>query len=177
MRRLNATEGTTRYRLPTEAEWEYAARAGRLGDGYLPQPDLNAWSASSGDDRLYQVGTRWQANAFGLHDMLGNASEWVSDWYGPYLGGTVADPSGPKRGTVRVLRGGSHKDHADRIRASQRGGDGPQTSRYALGLRLAMSTGTADTTGSNWCRRPRERTLGCDATGDRIFSRRADRTR
>ena len=139
VRRLNATEGTTRYRLPTEAEWEYAARAGGTRNGYLPQSDLNAWSDSSGDDRLYQVGTRWQANAFALHDMVGNASEWVGDWYGPYPGGTVADPSGPKRGTIRVLRGSSHRDHADRIRASQRGGDGPGISKYALGLRVAMS--------------------------------------
>ena len=137
-RRLNAMEGTTRYRLPTEAEWEYAARAGTTKDRYSSDLDLIAWYESNSVDRLGPVG-RKRANAFGLHDMLGNVWEWVEDWYGPYSGGSATDPTGPSEGAGRVLRGGSHQDYADSIRASQRGAVSPDTSYSAWGFRLAIS--------------------------------------
>ena len=138
LRRLNAIEGTTRYRLPTEAEWEYAAKAGTLGASHSPELGSIAWSGSNSGDRLRPVGGK-RANAFGLHDMLGNVREWVEDWYGSYPGGMVTDPTGPKNGAGRVLRGGSYEDSADRTRASQRGGNSPNNSNYAWGFRVAMS--------------------------------------
>ena len=91
--RLNARSGATNYRLPTEAEWEYAARAGVSEDRYSEDLDAIAWYDGN-SEKLQPVG-RKKPNAWGLHDMLGNVSEWVQDWYGDYPGGTLTDPQGP----------------------------------------------------------------------------------
>ena len=94
------------YRLPTEAEWEYAARAGTTGERYDSDVDAIAWHGGNSGYRTHPVGEK-SPNAFGLHDILGNVWEWVQDWYGDYSGGRVTDPVGPSEGSYRVLRGGS----------------------------------------------------------------------
>ena len=113
--RLNAGSGGGRYRLPTEAEWEYAARAGTTTDTYAgdfaPRTDTDdpvaariAWCENEAGRRTHPVG-RKPPNGFGLHDILGNVWELVGDLYGSLPGGAVTDPSGPVSGSRRVLRG------------------------------------------------------------------------
>ncbi len=135
--RLNALTGR-KYRLPTEAEWEYACRAGSLEDRY---GDLNeiAWYGGNSGGSVHPVGLK-AANAFGLHDMLGNVWEWCSDWYAEdYYGRAPGqDPPGPGIGFRRVNRGGSwYFDSAD-IRASLRRDDYPELRHPRLGFRLAL---------------------------------------
>ena len=132
VRKLNAREGGNRYRLPTEAEWEYAARAGTSGDRY-GNLDAIAWCGDNSGGRTHPVG-RKAPNAFGLHDMLGNVNEWVEDWYGDYPGGAVTDPRGPATGSRRVLRGGCC--FPIRCRASFRHGSSPGFRYHGLGFRL-----------------------------------------
>ena len=108
----------TSYRLPTEAEWEYAARAGsttafasgsiirELRCGHDPNLDLMGWYCHNSGDRTHPVAQK-QANAWGLFDMHGNVWEWVWDWYGNYPSSSVADPVGPSSGSTWVFRGGS----------------------------------------------------------------------
>ena len=110
-------------RLPTEAEWEYAARAGSQtawssGDDEKRLGEY-AWYRDTAGDTLHPVGTK-KANAWGLHDMHGNAREWVADWYGEYSGAAQTDPSGPATGTLRVLRGGSFSDPPGFLRSADR---------------------------------------------------------
>ena len=132
---LNALEGEARYRLPTEAEWEYAARAGTTGDRYAGDLDAIAWYGEGLDGSTHPVGQK-APNALGLHDMLGNVWEWVQDWYGGYPGGSVTDPQGPASGSVRVLRGGSWFYLAWYCRASYRHHDPPGFRNDDLGFRL-----------------------------------------
>ena len=97
--RLNAQAGGNRYRLPTEAEWEYAARAGTGGDRY-GELDAIAWCGNDNSgSRTHPVGQK-APNAWGLYDMLGNVWEWVEDRYGGYPGGSVMDPRGPGSGSA-----------------------------------------------------------------------------
>ena len=105
--RLNGRSGGNRYRLPTEAEWEYAAVAGTTGDRY-GNVDAIAWYRDNSGDRTHPVGQK-VPNAWGLYDMLGNVEEWVADWYDDdyYPGGVVTDPQGPTSGASQVARGGS----------------------------------------------------------------------
>ena len=102
IRRLNERESGKgyRYRLPTEAEWEYAARAGATGARHGDSID-----SCDSDPRVQPVGQK-RANAWGLHDMVGNAWEWTGDWYGEYPTSWVTDPQGPSTGSYRVFRGG-----------------------------------------------------------------------
>lgn len=124
---LNGRDTQFNYRLPTEAEWEYAARAGATGARY---GDANAisWTMENSDSEAHPVG-RKQANAWGLHDMLGNVFEWVQDWHGNYRGGTVTDPQGPSSGSFRVCRGGSYLRGVDDSRFAAR-------QPYSAGYRL-----------------------------------------
>ena len=134
IRRLNAMDGATTYRLPTEAEWEYAARAGTTGDRY-GNLDAIAWCGENSGGRTHPVGGK-VPNAWGLHDMLGNVWEWVEDWYGDYPGGTVTDPRGPGSGSYRVLRGGGWHFSASYCRSSRRNNGPPGIRDYGLGFRL-----------------------------------------
>ena len=106
--------GGNAFRLPTEAEWEYACRAGTTGDRY-GNIDVIAWYYSNSGSTTHPVGQK-QANAWGLFDTLGNVWEWCQDWYGDYSAGYQTDPTGPGSGSYRVDRGGSWCDDA-RLRA------------------------------------------------------------
>ncbi len=101
--RMNEMEGTNSYRLPTEAEWEYAARAGSNKSRYGPVDEI-AWHRGNDSDRTHPVGGKLP-NAFGLHDTLGNVAEWVQDWFGPYSKKPQTDPTGPESGRHSVVRG------------------------------------------------------------------------
>jgi len=117
------------YRLPTEAEWEYACRAGsNQSFGNTSDPKLvtkMAWYVDNSDGILHEIGTK-RANAYGLYDMMGNVREWVYDFYSPtgYKGRSltvpVSNPTGPKQGKVHVARGGDHSSPLDEMRCSSR---------------------------------------------------------
>ena len=128
-------------RLPTEAEWEYAARAGSTDAHYGPINDV-AWHEGNSEGSPRPVGTR-RANALGFHDMLGNVWEWCEDWYAEieYLKHTTGanDPTGPERGNLRVLRGGSWYFMGAHCRASVRVAVRPGNRAGAFGLRVALT--------------------------------------
>ena len=132
--RLNAMDGEGTYRLPTEAEWEYAARAGTTGDRY-GNLDAIAWYDDNSGGRKHPVGQK-APNAWGLHDMLGNVWEWVEDWYGDYPGGSVTDPRGPASGSYRVRRGGGWRSGASNCRSAIRISATPGNRNSNLGFRL-----------------------------------------
>jgi len=127
-----------RFHLPTEAQWEYACRAGTTDPYY---GDLNeiAWYLENSDDNTQPVGQK-KPNEWGLHDMLGNVWEWCSDWDGDYDLGVVTDPTGPASGLHRVLRGGGWFSNAGGCRVAGRGRYAP-AGRYGLvGFRVARSS-------------------------------------
>ncbi len=135
---LSRAEGGRRVRLPTEAEWEYMARAGTTtaywsGEG---EDDLSrvGWYRENSDGRVRPVGEK-PANPWGLHDVHGNAWEWVQDWYGPYEEGDVAAPTGPAYGACRVLRGGCYAWDAQWLRSSHRSWLPPETRADDVGFR------------------------------------------
>jgi formylglycine-generating enzyme required for sulfatase activity len=119
--KLNQQSGKT-YRLPTEAEWEYAARAGSAGV-FPGNPEDLAWSSQNSGRQTHPVGQK-QPNAWGLYDMMGNVWEWVSDWYDPAYYGTspTIDPMGPPSGLSHVARGGSAAQSPLELRSAHRGG-------------------------------------------------------
>ena len=122
--------------LPTEAQWEYACRAGEKGQFSGGSLDQVAWYDENSGDKTHRVGTK-KPNAWGLHDMHGNVWEWCADWYDDSLrGGT--DPSGPSSGVYRVNRGGSWYFLAAYCRAANRGWSYPAYGTCDLGVRPAL---------------------------------------
>ena len=126
------------YRLPTEAEWEYAARAGTIGALYGELDAIAWWAGNSGWDT--HVVKQKLPNAWGLYDMIGNVWEWCGDWYDNYPSGTVTDPVGPSSGSNRVIRGGGWDGVAGFARSAYRGGFVPGGRNYFLGFRPALSS-------------------------------------
>ena len=139
LRRLNAEEGGTRYRLPTEAEWEYAARAGTTTaysfGSDVSRLDEYAWHAGNAAHMSHPVG-QLKPNAWGLHDMHGNVWEWVHDWYATYPIGAETDPHGAASGVSRVFRGGGQNNVAWRCSSSSRGYRPPESRLDAVGFRV-----------------------------------------
>ncbi|MFP4584456.1 MAG: formylglycine-generating enzyme family protein [Desulfococcaceae bacterium] len=138
LKKLN-DRGDGAYRLPSEAEWEYAARAGStsaysFGDDE-GQLGVYAWYDGNAGGKTHPVGKK-RPNAWGLHDMHGNVWEWCRDWYGAYAGAFVTDPTGPPSGTARVLRGGGWNDYASYCRAALRNNASPDFRNSVLGFRL-----------------------------------------
>ena len=150
---LSRKEGKS-YRLPTEAEWEYACRAGSSGrfsfgdahadlhqyGNYADCSTAFEWSdkAHSDGQKFTAPGGSYRANAWGLHDMHGNVWEWCSDWYGQYPRGEAVDPTGPAKGACRVLRGGSWARWPKRCRSAARVWITPDYRNNDLGFRLVL---------------------------------------
>lgn len=119
--------------LPTEAQWEYACRAGTTGD-YAGKLDTMAWYDKNSGSTTHPVGTK-QPNAWGLYDMHGNVWEWCLDWYGAYPAGSVVDPQGPSSGSYRVFRGGCWCYFASSCRSAYRDYFSPGIASFDLGFR------------------------------------------
>jgi formylglycine-generating enzyme required for sulfatase activity len=146
--KLNARLSDANYRLPREAEWEFAARAGKttpFGFGATITPEIANYygsypygNAAKGKYRGHpvSVGSLGVANAFGLFDMHGNVWEWCEDWSGPYPSTEVADPMGPRSGLYRVYRGGGWESNAVSCRSANRYGVTPSARSHILGFRL-----------------------------------------
>ena len=148
VRKLNLFEDTNKYRLPTEAEWEYACRAGTQTPFYTGEcisidhanylgiyPGKNCPEGEA-RHRTVKVGSL-QPNAWALYNMHGNVHEWVQDWYGDYFSNSIVDPKGPDKGESRVVRGGSWGSGACGIRSSTRSSDNPIKRRASSGFRVA----------------------------------------
>lgn len=148
IRKLNELTGK-KFRLPTEAEWEYAARGGAKSAGYKysGSNDINAvaWydvnasdkGTSSPDYGTHVVKTK-KPNELGIYDMSGNVWEWCSDWYGDYTGAAQTNPQGASTGSYRVNRGGSWGNYARICRSSNRDNNSPVNRSDAIGLRLVL---------------------------------------
>jgi formylglycine-generating enzyme required for sulfatase activity len=128
------------YRLPTEAEWEYACRAGTTTRWYCgdDEDELGrvAWCDANSDDQTHPVGEK-QPNAWGLYDMHGNVWEWCEDWYDKYSAEDMTDPKGPSEATHRVMRGGSWWNSARICGAASRFNYEPRCRYGDLGFRVA----------------------------------------
>ena len=130
------------YRLPTEAEWEYACRAGSRDTRYAADVEAIAWTDNNSGLRSHSVG-QLPANAWGLHDMLGNVLEWCWDWYDESYYASCpdpdVDPKGPLSGSDKVVRGGNFFSAAEIARASFRGEWAPERSGNAIGFRIVRT--------------------------------------
>ncbi|MGM9868691.1 MAG: formylglycine-generating enzyme family protein [Sodaliphilus sp.] len=138
--KLNKLTGK-KFRLPTEAEWEYAARGGNKSQGYKYSGsntinDVACYSDNS-NTTAHPVATK-APNELGIYDMSGNVYEWCSDWYGSYSSSAQTNPTGPTSGYGRVYRGGGWPFSARSCRASSRNSDNPANCDRCIGLRLAL---------------------------------------
>ena len=140
LQRLNAKTGKN-YRLPTEAEWEYAARGGQQSRQTMfaggSELETVAWCSSNAENSTHNVGTR-QPNELGLYDMSGNVWEWCSDYYGQYPSDKQTNPTGAKKGTARIVRGGCYAAVGRQCRVASRKSLYQGGKDYMTGFRLAM---------------------------------------
>jgi len=130
------------YRLPTEAEWEYACRAGTtnlfsFGDS-TTEADQYVWTMENSEATTHPVGQK-RPNPWGLYDMHGNVWEWCSDWFAIYPAVELKDPSGPKDGKYKVFRGGSWNHAIQFARSKDRFMMAPSNGIYFVGFRIALS--------------------------------------
>ena len=141
IKRLNSYTGRN-FRLPTEAEWEFAARGGNYSRHYKysGSNDIDdvAWYIDNSNKRPHPVGTK-QANELGLYDMSGNVGEWCSDWDGSYSSYSQTNPTGPNSGSFRVHRGGFWRYNARYCRTPERSSKTPDYCVNYIGLRLVLS--------------------------------------
>ncbi len=139
-KKLSQLTGKT-YVLPTEAQWEYAARGGVKSRGYKYSGSNTignvAWYIYNSSSSTHPVATK-QPNELGLYDMSGNVWEWCSDWYGYYSSESQSNPTGPSTGSSRVLRGGSWYNFARICRVSDRGSDDPSSRGNDIGFRVVL---------------------------------------
>ncbi len=149
IKKINEHEGTDKYRLPTEAEWEYACRAGRSsafangdisasGCGLDPILAKMGWYCANAWRTTHPVAKK-EMNRWGLFDMHGNVWEWCSDWYGQYPEGAATDPKGSRFGPKRVIRGGSFRNNSENCRSAYRFAYETNLRMNNVGLRLAMT--------------------------------------
>ena len=150
IKKLNQKEGGNKYRLPTEAEWEYACRAGTetpFAFGQCLSTDqanyngnfpLFGCSKGENRNRILPVAS-FSPNAWGLYDMHGNVAEWCQDWFGDYPSGNVTDPTGPTGGNDRVSRGGGWRHSAPYIRSADRDGQMPHRYFNSMGFRIVRN--------------------------------------
>ncbi len=148
--KMNA-RGEGSYGLPTEAQWEYGARAGsttafyngaitELSCGYDPNLNAIGWYCYNAESKTHPAAEK-VPNAWGLYDMSGNVWEWCQDWYGSYGSAAVSDPTGPVSGSGRVIRGGSWDGNARGCRSAFRYGGSPDYRSNCIGFRLVLSSG------------------------------------
>lgn len=128
------------FRLPTEAEWEFASRGGAREYATAEELDKIGWTGKNSSGRTRSVGKK-QPNALGLYDMSGNVWEWCWDWYGDYPQTLTPHYTGPQNGEIRVIRGGSWGSIDKYCRATNRGGHWPDKRHKCLGFRLARTPG------------------------------------
>ena len=142
LRKLNERSGGLKYRLPTEAEWEYAARGGKESRGYQYSGSNSleevGWYRENSGGRSHPVKGK-RPNELGLYDMSGNVWEWCSDWYGDYSSAAQMNPVGAATGSGRVSRGGSWYSAPTGCRVALRNSSSPEFRSYYLGFRLART--------------------------------------
>jgi formylglycine-generating enzyme required for sulfatase activity len=134
---IQSFNSATGLRLPTEAEWEYACRAGTTTARYGVLNDI-AWDESNSGSTTHAVATKLP-NALGLYDTLGNVLEWCHDWYEPYSSASVTNPTGPATGSFRLLRGGGWNDGSYYCRGSLRYYGDPYGAYNAVGFRAVRT--------------------------------------
>jgi formylglycine-generating enzyme required for sulfatase activity len=144
VRKLNQKEGTEKYRLPTEAEWEYSARAGTTSAYFFGDDKSSlgtySWFNDNSGNETHPVGGK-SPNPWGLYDIYGNVAEWIQDFYGDYSGAAATDPKGPSKGSFHVFRGCGKYSSAVLCQSAIRFRFYPENRLTILGLRLAFTSG------------------------------------
>ena len=130
-----------KFRLPTEAEWEYASRGGNKAKGFKyagsDRADFVSWTLWNSNDRIHEIGSK-QPNELGLYDMCGNVWEWCQDYYGAYVKTSKENPCGPSNGSSRVIRGGCYNDDSNICTVYVRGKLSPELKQTHTGFRLSI---------------------------------------